>query len=723
MIRTGIDFGTSMTMMQTMDGQKYEAGSTDCRPIRFTQNQEAATPTLVRTDPSGVHSTCYGAAARDSQWGKLNANFKLLSEDNPEGQALIEQFFTYLRHCYETECTKLYPDRAGEKEETMVGYPVQWSENRRNAILAAAEKAGFQNVQGKNEAEASVICALTHCQQELPKGRPISILVLDMGAGTTDLAFVEVRVEDGNLNTTLRGVWPPKEQGDRFGGSDLDACLEGYVARWLESCGLDNMGAGFVQNYLSSNRPMLKSWKENEVSKALSQNLEITGCALGDWLFNLPGVTLKPFPAFGREGFEKLAKKELDSFVRILASAPEEWRRDTELVILTGGNSQWYWVSQLLLEENSRFGSVGLPLLAGHPERLLALTFPTEVVSRGLVYNPGKIRFRQPRPVKEQKNVDDKAAKEEVNIHEQWRNKLAQGKYPDMRLMKRIRVVDANAIAVADSGHVLVTNPEDHPLRADVVEIAYDYGTAVCYRCRDGAVVNRLNEDVQPTEPFIYSRYVLDTRPFKPFKRFIPVTVSPERVPEVDRCIYPSGLYGVGTHVGLCKNGSICFEDGNQKKAFLERFPSFSDNGDSTVGQNIVDLRSNYFFDLETAYGCKIVVLYADGSVEYYIEGSQPNRLFNYGAVSIDYRGTTLYVLLENGALFAIPAFSNVEAQNRAQWSRFDGCVAYCTDGDSAVFAIDQRGNAHWFNTPSKILDIKNLKKRRMVENWNIHDL
>lgn len=711
MIRTSIDFGTSMTMMQTMDGSKYEAGSTDCRPIRFTQNQEAATPTLVRIDPSMMHNTCYGAAARDSQWGKLYANFKLLPEDDPEGQARIEQFFSYLYHCYETERAKLYPNQAGGKEETIVGYPVQWSETRRNAILAAAEKAGFQNVQGKNEAEASVICALTHCQQELPKDRPIPILVLDMGAGTTDLAFVEVRVEGGSLNTTLRGVWPPKEQGLRFGGSDLDACLEEYVTQWLESCGLGNMGAGFVQNYLSSNRPVLKSWKENEVSKALSQNLEVTSCALGDWLFNLPGVTRKPFPAFGREGFEKLAKKELDSFVRIISSAPEAWRRDTELVILTGGNSQWYWVSQLLLEENNRFDSVGLPLLGGHPERLLALAFPTEVVSRGLVYNPSKIRFRQPQPPKAQKNTHCKAAREEVNIHEQWRMKLA-GKAPDMNIMNRIYQVYGDALVAADSGRVLTTNKKYQPKNTDIVEII----DTTHFRTRSGNVVGldgELHMSLKKNDLSFLANPNIG----------IEGTVSIK---------LGTGSKTKSISLGVCKNGSITFASQQDLCDFLSEYPTFQNNGNGTVGKNIISIVGTP--------DERILVLDLDGAVYYHGKDGIVRTLFNAGASWIDRTVCDAYILTENGTLYNCGDKQETIC-NPTKWISTENCVAVYGKGGGYALMVDTEGKVRFLRdysymkkslvrTASALFDVASsglihstYVRWLQMENWNLHDL
>lgn len=702
-IRTSIDFGTSMTVMQTLDEAQYQAGSTDCRPIRFTQAQQASTPSLIRTDPTGRRDDCFGADARGLDWGTLWSNFKLLlrkddAASREQATELVNRYFAYLYRCYTGERNKLYPNAWDPEEETVVGYPVQWSETERGIILEAAKKAGFQNVRGKDEAEASVICALIHCQQALRQqgmlnpGRPLNILVLDMGAGTTDLAFVSVSEENGKLKTALKGVWPERSHRDLFGGSSLDAALERYVAGWLAGCDLTVMGdAANVQKLLSDTRPQLKEWKEQRVSPALEKGLSVSSHYL-DSLHLIPGLRLEPFPAIDRDSFETLAAEELTAFVRGVASAPPELLQQTELVILTGGNSQWYWVRDILTGKNARFDRVGLPLIVGRPERILTLPFSTEVVSRGLIYNPSCIQFRQP----EQKQAPSD------NIHERWRQKLEQGRYPDMSIMRRIGVFsgDGSSIyAVTDRGRVLAAcNVKSRRIdvpNADIVEIL----SPNCFRTRGGSFVDATGAPVSPGTP--PPAFIADP------------SIGIDRVKKLT-------WDGVYKQIGLCNDGSITFTSEKDLHSFISAFPAVQNNGNGTVGRDIVDCGcETNFFGTKSIF----VRLCPDGVVEYCYKGTGLELMLAAGVRAIDVVSSLssryCCILMENGELRKYP-ISNQCKMDSASYTASEDCVAFASNGAYTI-RVDSRGDVRFARMV--LPGTEELRMRSIVHSWNLHDM
>ena len=526
-IVAGIDFGTSMTMIQTLCHETGKQEMMECKPVRFTQSAQAATPTLVRIDWENGNEW-FGEEAQNVSKGEMYENFKLdlWSDDvgrRERARDLVERFFKYLYSCYQEEKNKLYLGAQNIEEETVVGHPVQWDEAERSVIIEAAKKAGFKNVRAKDEATASVLCVLTHNQEALrqsgylQKGKPLHVMVLDMGAGTTDLAFVKVEERDGRISVELMGTWPPKDYPEVFGGSQIDRVLAKRMTQWLGACGMQD---AMAESYIRSNYLPLKNWKEYNVSADLEKRKRVDDCMALSMAKYMLGSGMQPFPAFGREEFETMMEEELRRFVNTIASAPQELRAKTDLVFLTGGNSQWYWVDDILTGRNMRFGDAGLPKLRNQASALQRTTYPTETVSRGLVYEGKSICFVEEAEVKDIQdtalqiqNADEAAARAEAvqalidSLTDRQEKKIGdpaeaktqtppEGKkesdpaeepkleakprfvewfpeerlektaneekqrrqqtaYPDMQMMDRLYLCQDGALAVTDSGRIL----------------------------------------------------------------------------------------------------------------------------------------------------------------------------------------------------------------------------------------------------------------------------
>ena len=56
-----------------------------------------------------------------------------------------------------------YLGELGVQEKTLISYPVKWSEETKKFMIQAAEKAGFPNVEGMDEAQAAVHAATLQC--------------------------------------------------------------------------------------------------------------------------------------------------------------------------------------------------------------------------------------------------------------------------------------------------------------------------------------------------------------------------------------------------------------------------------------------------------------------------------------------------------------------------------------------------------------------------------
>lgn len=488
----GIDLGTSSSMIKIKeypDGVSPEAASLDCKALVFTQQKMASTPTLIR-ERGENRWFGYGAEQTNIKDSVLYQNFKvdLRSKDpqvRSQAVALTEKFFEFLYSSYAEQRQFLFDLSKGssEDEETMVSYPAQWDEGQREIVLDAARKAGFLNVKGMDEATASVHCILNAKKAELIEkgllqaGKPLNAVIVDMGAGTADLAFVRITL-DAKLKTEILGTWPPEESGYMFGGSQMDELLVERMEKWLEDSGL---APNQAMNIVKGQRSAIKQWKELTMSPLLASAQAVDDCAAISGMCACMGLDLKPFPKLDRESVARDFRNHIETFIWLINSAPKELRDEVGLVILTGGNSQWYWIDEVLKGANDSFTLVGLPQIVGHPELLLRMELPTETVSRGLVYSKLPLEIKQQN---EQQEVV-KSDREKALSQSEW-------------IRKRIALTSEQCLCLTGNGKVLFTKPNmflrtyiddalyDFSPFADVQEICCAYEHAVLLKTKDG---------------------------------------------------------------------------------------------------------------------------------------------------------------------------------------------------------------------------------------------
>lgn len=177
-----------------------------------------------------------------------------------------------------------------------------------------------------------------------------------------------------------------------FGGREIDNLLANYFTGVLREEGLpEERAKGIPAGQIGQ----IKAWKEHVLSGTLNRGEVCRSCSFLQNILDMFGASLVSF-SLGRPAFEKLLEDYLGQFPALVRGCLEEAGRklpsfcaeDIELVILTGGHSQWYFVREMLTCAMTQYGAVDLPAIAANPGRLLNMPRPQEIVSLGLVYQP-----------------------------------------------------------------------------------------------------------------------------------------------------------------------------------------------------------------------------------------------------------------------------------------------------------------------------------------------
>ena len=387
----GIDFGTSTSVIRVKNytlGGKPVNEKLDTKSVTFN-NGATTVPTLVQKVNDAAY---YGYDADVSKKNEeVFRNFKLNlqsadSAEREEAKKLTREFFGYLHKEYAAQSSGGHLGGSGETESTIVSYPVKWSDETRDFMLQAAKDAGFSNVTGMDEAEAAIRAVTVQCEdflkqkRYLENGKPSNILLIDMGAGTTDLVLCRFTPGEQPKNEILC-VWPKGGQVF-FGGKEIDELLKTYIAPKIPDMFRENLLKNITLD-------KFKAWKEETVSPALKRNENVTEFSAADTLLQFMGEELDAFD-LNRGEFETYAAEYLNSFPALINGCLENAGisgDDIDLVLATGGHSQWYFVKKFLTGKMNEFDSISLDKIISDPGRIISVTLPQETVALGLVYS------------------------------------------------------------------------------------------------------------------------------------------------------------------------------------------------------------------------------------------------------------------------------------------------------------------------------------------------
>lgn len=407
----GIDFGTSTSVIRV---KRYGEDRAPVGDRLFVNNVlfdgRDSVPTLVQL-PDDVEITqelqlpddeCeFGYYAAAEQPGMtIYRNFKVeLESARPDirmrAKWLTGRFFQYLYEVYQQQKNQL-GDNADE-EITYVSYPAKYKEENRRFMIEAAAQAGFKNVKGITEPEAAVRAVMVQEEKEMRTlgllgGGCSYLLFLDMGAGTTDIAVCRYEKDE----TRIISTWPDQDTDIYFGGKDVDHILTGYIERYLREH-RDIVPEYFIDSFSDKYIDNIKTWKETTVSRTLKRGKSIPYFQT----VKNPYPSLPDFsPAINREEFERACTEYLKNFAVLVNGSlahtqsivPEfPGGQAIDLVILTGGHSQWYFITEMLEGKRPEFGSLDLPKIRANPARIFVNGKPQETVAVGMAYEPLRV--------------------------------------------------------------------------------------------------------------------------------------------------------------------------------------------------------------------------------------------------------------------------------------------------------------------------------------------
>jgi molecular chaperone DnaK (HSP70) len=372
----GIDFGTANSCVAYASYFDRGSGQVDPDPLHRPEvipfHNKDTVPTAIHLGDGLNQPPTFGRRAEERGMvdpQKLYTGFKLMlgrPDTGKDAYLMARYFLAYLRRRV-SEFVPIGTTSPGERVETIVGHPVQWSSDQREATLKAAQEAGFPNVRLEEESLAALYCHVFDERSGLNLKPGSYVLTIDMGGGTTDFAFLQIPTE-GEQRPTSIPVHPAPAEGRSYGGRDLDRILLQYLSRdWDRDLVRAN------ERYLVREVSWFKeAFSSNLAEGATSFDNKIL---VGDRVHQV---------SLSRAEFEEVAAGYIRFFEVLVRGALEDggMRADqVSHIILTGGHSRWYFVETTLK-------SVFPHLFSGGPRAIFRHSHPEQSVARGLAYDP-----------------------------------------------------------------------------------------------------------------------------------------------------------------------------------------------------------------------------------------------------------------------------------------------------------------------------------------------
>lgn len=412
----GIDFGTSTTVVRV-----HNVG-TENRIVPLTVNGLRTIPTIA-FQPKDSDEFYYGYDAKakiDSMLeGTVYENFKmnLISDDvkqREQAELLIQGFLKYVYTQYQNLLNDGVFDAADEVK-VYVSHPAKWNSYARSLMKQSVVAAGFckeDNVALKDEPTAAILAVIHErtvgLEQAgmLHEGQKHKAMMIDMGAGTTDIVLCTYQVKNRKLIIDDIFTYPSINTPGLCGGREIDDAIISEAERFVNRMQKNPSGSG--QKVIKKLRRRVKEWKERTVSDVLKNSIilpepdEISNFRDTLSEFGMPIMNEGERFSLGRKYFETFAKNHWMKWVELLKGTFSEVQgrqydnlecpkkpEDVEVLIVTGGHSQWYIVSEYLSGKKSDF--IDLPQMnftkiLENPKFLIQSDDPQETVAVGLCH-------------------------------------------------------------------------------------------------------------------------------------------------------------------------------------------------------------------------------------------------------------------------------------------------------------------------------------------------
>ena len=409
----GIDFGTSTTVV------RYREEGTDViHSLKAENGKSEIIPSVIfRQKENGI--AVYGEEAIRKEDagidGEFITNFKmdLLNPDKKEeAKKNIIEFLTFIHSLFEEQTKAMHPDTM----DVYISYPAKWSDDMVTFMKQAVEAAGFKGngitVKGMKEPQAASLNMLHEYQDQLKKnkllavGKPLRVLMLDMGAGTSDISIFKLEI-DRNGGTKISELlsYPSISEPILCGGREIDAAFQKY---FIDMC--KEKGQPLMPECVSFLN--IKTWKENTLSKDLKSvgiattmpsNIAMLLKAFGRTnIINCFKMDHNKFESYTNDHWEKLYKLICSAFAQYRFAKPE----DIDVVFLTGGHCNWYLLPDLFNGKGltNGLGKSGKKSKALYFKKIveepalrmtdLNSTLPHECVARGLCLADERVEIK-----------------------------------------------------------------------------------------------------------------------------------------------------------------------------------------------------------------------------------------------------------------------------------------------------------------------------------------
>lgn len=425
----GIDFGTSTTVIS----YKFEGDNAIQKVRDSNKTKSNCIPTLVayETNQNGKKTYYYGSDAES----KINSpfygdkytpvrNFKMRFKDNrdsdsfKERESIIKKYFKFL---YELINNKVLQDGNFKDVHLFLSVPAKWKVDAYDTMRTMFYDAGFSNIESEshrvvitviNEPRAALYQLLAtkwntlQNSRVLPINRTANCLLLDMGAGTSDICMFQIQMDvldNGRLKPgeiiNLKN-YPQHDDPNHCGGAELDV----YFRKFLRDriCEHFNISSEIADRYL--NLSNVKYWKENNLSRELADDDKKSCTTISDEILRAIASNDQCKPLMdsflndfhiGRSRFEEATRKHWNNLNNIILNAVRKYSdeykisaADIDFILLTGGHSSWYCVKNLFNGEGIS-GNIGISngfekIMKDPSHRILYSSEPSETVSEGM---------------------------------------------------------------------------------------------------------------------------------------------------------------------------------------------------------------------------------------------------------------------------------------------------------------------------------------------------
>jgi len=174
----------------------------------------------------------------------------------------------------------------------------------------------------------------------------------------------------------------------------VDSLLQDYFRNMM-----DEESANLVFRRVGLDK--FKSWKENTVSPALWKNDSVTDFEPLDNQIEDNDIDMDEY-CLDRAAFEKCLEEYLKQLPKLINGCIENSgikASDVDLVIITGGHSQWYLVKEMLTGMMPQHGKLELSNIMDDTNRIIQISRPQETVALGMVYSSVRIAISTPHSI------------------------------------------------------------------------------------------------------------------------------------------------------------------------------------------------------------------------------------------------------------------------------------------------------------------------------------